>query len=107
MSEPSGDQQGENAAVGEFELGVGYQVLVDDSSEAEAVEQGMNQGKGSKVDDFLVEGRSEPGERHSFSADSERGVEVASSELHMSLCGSRQAVRIKCVSELTVTGHGA
>ena len=90
MSEPSGDQQGENAAVGEFELGVGYQVLVDDSSEAEAVEQGMNQGKGSKVDDFLVEGRSEPGERHSFSADSERG----SRSRHRS-CTCHYADRVK------------
>ena len=55
--------------MGEFELGVGRQVLVDDSSEAEAVEQGMDQGKGSEVDDFLVACGSEPGERHGFSED--------------------------------------
>ena len=64
LAEPGGEQEAEDAAVGEGELRVRRQVSVDDGGDVERSEQGYDEGEGPEVECFVGEGRSVPGVRH-------------------------------------------
>src|SRR5258708_1055201 len=53
VAQACGQQQTENLAVGEFELGIGRQMAVDDAGDVELIEQGLDQRQRAQIDHFL------------------------------------------------------
>ena len=43
LAQPRGQEQAEDLALGELQLGVGWQVAVDDAGDIELIEQGLDQ----------------------------------------------------------------
>src|SRR5262249_57386679 len=67
LAQPRGQEQAEDMAVGELQLGVWRQVAVDDAGDVELIEQGLDQRQGPQIHDFLGAGSTMPGERHGSS----------------------------------------
>src|SRR5262249_56156751 len=63
-AEAGGQQQGEDLTMGEFQLGVGGQMAVDNLGDLHAFQQRTKQGQGTQVDDFLRAHGSMPSEAH-------------------------------------------
>src|SRR6266550_480358 len=67
LAQARGQQQTENLTVGEFELGIGGQMAVDDAGDVELVKQRLDQRQRAQIDDFLGARSAMPGERHGSS----------------------------------------
>jgi hypothetical protein len=67
LTKAGGEQQSQDLAVGEFALGVGGKMAVDDGGEVELFQQRVEQGQRAEVDGLVRESRSMPGEGHGSS----------------------------------------
>src|SRR5437588_25095 len=67
LAEPGGQQEAEDASVGEGKLGVWGQGAVNDGCDVEVPEQRSDEGQGAEVQGFVRDGGSVPGIRHKAS----------------------------------------
>ena len=68
LAESGGEQETEDAAVGEGQLRIRWQVAVDDGGDVEALQQRSDEGQRAEGQSLVAEGRSVPGVRHGASA---------------------------------------
>src|SRR5262249_25185517 len=68
LEERGGEQEAQDGAVGEGELGIGGQMAVDDRGEVEPLEEWCNEGQGAEGQSLVGESRPVPGVRHRASA---------------------------------------
>ena len=71
LAESGGEQEAQDAAVGEGQLRIRGQVAVDDGGDVEALQQRCDEGQGAEGQGLVGEGRSVPGVRHGASAGNE------------------------------------
>src|SRR5262249_62212447 len=78
LAEACSEQQAEDTAVGELQLGVWWQVLVDDAGDTEALEQRCDEGQRSEGAGLVGARDVLQGEGHKASSDwGRRGMAVA------------------------------
>ena len=61
LAEAGGEQEAEDAAVGESQLRVGGQVVVDDGSDVQSLQEGDDESQGAEVAGLLLERGAMPG----------------------------------------------
>jgi len=69
LAEACREEEAEDAAVGELQLRVGWQVAVDDVGDAEALEERGDEGQGSEGAGLVGDGGVLPGEGHRASSE--------------------------------------
>ena len=68
LAQPGGEQEAEDASVGESQLRIGWQVAVDEGGNVEPLEERCDEGQGAQGQSLVGEGRAVPGVRHRASA---------------------------------------
>jgi len=69
LAQPGGEEEAEDAAVGENELGVGRQMAVDDGGDVQSLQEWGNEGQGTEVDGVVGKSGSMPGLSHDASGE--------------------------------------